>query len=74
MSGTIYGPGDARAIHGIGWPPPTSRCRFCDREIEVFRHPDLGLVLLGHRVEMPHTPETRWCQGGGRRVVDREES
>lgn len=43
-------------------------CPLCGREIETFER-DGDRLLLGHRIEQHHTPETPWCHGGGRRVA-----
>lgn len=44
----------------------TVTCPWCGRTVETFNHPDQGRVMLGHRIEQPHVPETPWCEGGGR--------
>lgn len=48
----------------------TAKCPYCGRSVELFSHPDHGIVLMAHR--LPGGDESAsfkppWCQGGGLR-------
>ncbi len=46
--------------------PTAATCPSCGRKISTYDSGDGKRRLLGHRVTMPHTPATPWCEGGGR--------
>jgi ribosomal protein S27AE len=43
-------------------------CPYCGRYTAMFDHPEYGRVMMGHRVSVPPSPDTPWCEGGGRSV------